>query len=160
MALNKALFLQPLIVLIYAMISILLLLSLASPAIAVKGTSVYYHTGESWLKVLPNGCAEHVSEGSCKEGHRANANYGDYSAEAGIDHNECWPPEVDSNTNDGTRRRSVWVAPPSTPYSLFDPYCLWSYPFDDAANDCTSDDVVTMTIRQHCKTQLWIVVRC
>ena len=110
--------------------------------------------------ILPNGCAEHGPEGSCKEGHRANANYDDYSVEAGIDQNECWPREVDSNTKDGARRRSIWVAPPSNLYSLFNPYCLWSYPVDEATNDCTADNAVTMEIGQHCKTQLWLVVRC
>jgi len=102
--------------------------------------------------ILPNGCAEHGPEGSCKEGHRANANYNDYSVEAGIERNRCWPREVDSNTKDGARRRSVWVAPPLTPASSMDDHCLWSYPADDAANDCTSDGVVTMTIAQSCKT--------
>jgi hypothetical protein len=111
-------------------------------------------------KVLPNGCAEHVSEGSCKEGHRGNANYDDYSVEAGIGQNKCWPREVESNTKDGARRKSIWVAPPIDPYTSNNPHCLWSYPADNAADNCTSDGVVIMTIYQQRKTQSWILVRC
>jgi len=152
MTLNKELYLRS-NYLTNAMTSFLLLLAVAGPTMAVKGTSIYYHTGESGSKLLAKGCAEHDSEGDCREGHRANAIYHDYSVQAGIDRNKCWPREVESNTKDGARRRSVWVAPPPYPSFSYGSYCLWSYPADDAANDFTSDGVVTMTIHQNRKTQ-------
>ena len=51
----------------------------------------------------------------------------------GLKRDTCWPDEVDSSTNNGAQRRSVWLAPRAS-WATNDhlDYCLWMY----VKNEC------------------------
>jgi hypothetical protein len=64
----------------------------------------------------------------------------------GLKRDRCWPDEVDSSTNHGARRRSVWLAPRAS-WATDEPldHCLWMY----VENKCEGI-VNTMNITQSC----------
>jgi hypothetical protein len=127
------------------MLPIILTMALFAPALASKGSSAWYYTGEP-LRCSAYFAKRLTGENCTVINDTENPNHDEWSIKFGVNIDGCWKNEYEG-FKDGARRRSIRIDTPAEGKEDDLDHCLWMYKNGDKT--CSGQSFNTMSFSQN-----------